>query len=594
MSQTLHLYGTDSDLSKIAGDAGLLCEFPDNSEGLRAAECCYDPHELLGPADAALSVAHAVVSKLLRALLSTEELPILSIFEEPFLEQVSYAVQAFHLDQWISSHGFSTCNFHGYSPWLDRLQRVRSLTGSRYELIAQVSFAESSWLRRGMGRLLKSRKRPAEVFRRLAPLVSRHISAAQIRTLVGQAPRGGIWFYSTGYNFTKIGLEYESYFPEPLHFLVEDPASGGRCLTERRRRFYPLYAWSRAADIPPRSQVRAVARRIGAALASVPLSHEEDRLRTVLLQSSFWDHFLRRRLPFVVFHERVVRRWCDDIHPEMLVVGNAGWERALLQSPEAKNVPSVMLQHGVMHWVYTVADQPVTVFLLRGRFFQRHINETLRRKTVICNYPQQNHTTVEAPDNLRRGLLFITTPYEAAPLFHPAELREILTRLLRASDACRRCLIIRVHPSERISFYQQLVRELQDKSGVHADVAYSQGPGVEDVLARSCVAVLYFSTMFLDCLRHGIPVISFAWHWFPNKRHYEEENIFNFAKDLDHLEELVHKGIAGELSSRRHGLEAFLAATKPEEISQLLQGLWQSRKVEDAVVPHSLAANSAD
>ena len=592
MAQTLHLFGTDSDLSKIAGNAGLLCEFPDDSQWRKAAEFCYGPQELLDSANAALSVAHSVVSKLLAGLLSVEGLPILSIFEEPFLEQVSYAVQAFHLDQWISSHGFSRCDFHGYSPWLDRLRRVRSLTGSRYELMAHVPFAESSWVRRGVRKLLRSRTPPSEVFRQVAPLVSRHASATRFRTLAEQAPHGGIWFYSTAYNYTKIGLEYERFFLQPLHFLVEDAATGGKCLSERGRSFFPLYAWSRVSDIPPHSQVRALARLIVAAVASIPLSGEEDRLRTVLVQSDFWHNFLTRRLPFLLFHERVVRRWCQAIRPEMLVIGNAGWERALLQCPEAKNVPSVMLQHGVMHWVYAVADQPVTVFVVRGKFFQREINESLRRKSVICNYPQQNRTTVEAPDNLRRDILFITTPYQVAPLFHVAELREILARLLRASYAGKRRLIIRVHPSERISFYQQLVKELRDKSGIHAEVAYSQGPGVEEILARSCVAVLYFSTMFLDCLRHGIPVISFAWHWFPNKQHYEEENIFNFARDLGHLEELVHKGIADELPSRRQGLEAFMAATKPEEVSQVLQGLW--RKMEEAVVQQSVAANSAD
>ena len=46
------------------------------------------------------------------------------------------------------------------------------------------------------------------------------------------------------------------------------------------------------------------------------------------------------------------------------------------------------LQHGVMHWTYAVTDQPVDVFLLRGPFFQRTVNEKLRRKTVVHNFPE--------------------------------------------------------------------------------------------------------------------------------------------------------------------------------------------------------------
>jgi hypothetical protein len=137
------------------------------------------------------------------------------------------------------------------------------------------------------------------------------------------------------------------------------------------------------------------------------------------------------------------------------------------------------------------------------------------------------------------------------------------------------------------------VKDLQKASGSQAEVIYSQGSSAEEVLARSCVAVLYFSTMFLDCLRHGIPIISFAWHWFPNKRHYEEEGIFNFAGSLRHLEELIKKGIDGQLRSRRDGLEAFLAPTEPEEISGFLAELWGSR-VKQTSQQHALAAHSAD
>jgi hypothetical protein len=550
---------------------------------------------MLGSADDALSIAHSVVSKFMAALAAIEDLPLLAVFEESLLEQVSYAVQAFHLDHWICSQGFSECCFDGYSLWLDRLQRVRGLSASNYRVIADVAFAESTWRRRGMGRLWKSRSRPGEVFRRVAPLISRHASATRIRQLADKAPRGGIWFYSTSYNFTRIGLEYEMYFPGPVHFLVEDPSTGGRCLSERGRHFYPLYAWSRASDIPSRSEVRAIAQRIVAALTSIPLGEDEDRLRAVLLQSDFWDHLIRRQLPFLIFHERVLRRWVEDVGPEMLVVGNAGWERALLQSPQGKKIPSVMLQHGVMHWVYGVADQPVTAFLSRGEFFRRVINDRLRRKTFICNYPQEHQAIVQARAEERRDVLFVTTPYDVPALFHAAELREILARLLRVCANCRRRLVIRVHPLEKITFYQDLVQELQQASGNHPEVVYSQGPGMEEILQRSCVAILYFSTVFLECLRHGISIISLGWHWFPNKRHFEEEGIFNFAASLDSLEALIQKGIAGQLPSRRDGLETFLAPTKPEEICGLLAELRESRAEEDAAFQqHSFAAHYAD
>lgn len=576
MSRTFDFYGTESRLTALSGSAGLLCELAPDSPHIRGVEYCHRPEQLLGSADQALRIADSVVSKIIHAISIVQGLPILTIMEEPLLEQVSYAVQALHLDRWIRAQGISECRFDSYSAWLDRLRQIRSFTGSAYDLIASVPFGHSHWVQRGIIDLRKSISTPFELFRRIAPLWSRVLSSVLTRKSVQNAPRGGIWFYSTAYNYTRIALEYCEYFPRKLNFLVEDPATAGKALSEIGRDSYTLYAWARASDIPSHAEVGRIGKSITEAVASLSLANDEAVLRNVLLKSEWWDHFVKRLLSFLIFHERAIRRWCDAIRPEMLVVGNSGWERALLESDPAKQVPSVLLQHGIMHWVYAVADQPVTYFLVRGKFFQNAVNDRLRQKTILCNYPQKIGATSLA-ESSRRGILFITMPYRIAPLFHQADLHDILSCLLRASHRLQRPLFIRVHPLERISWYQKLVSEIQEHLGFCCEVVYSQGPGVEDILARSCVAILYFSTMFLDCLSHGIPIVSPDWHWFPNKSHFREAEIFNFASDLRHLEHLVAEGTDGRLAPRSGCLDEFLAPAQPEEVSRVLNDVWQSR-----------------
>lgn len=575
MPNTLHLYGAGSDLTAATGHVGLLCEIAPDSRWLRGAQYCYRAGEMLGSQDAALKVAHSLVRKLIQGASAIEDLPTLTIFEEPLLEQVSYIVQTFLLDGWISSKGFTECRFASYSPWLERLRQVRLVTGSKYALIGDLPFGQGNLAYRAIAKLGQSVGRPAELIRRVAPLRSRYWLTARLRN--PSAIRGGIWFYSTAYNYTKIGLEYEAYFPGKMNFLVEDAATGGKRLRELGRDFHSLYAWARAADIPSSFEVRTFADRLVAAILSVPLTDEQSILRSVLLNGEWWHLFVKRRLAFALFHGRVLQRWRQSVVPEMVVVGNAGWERALLQSRGAEHIPSAMLQHGIMHWVYAVADQPVTTFLLRGKFFQSLINADLRRKTVICNYPQAGGTTIQPKVNSRGNIVFITAPYDVPALFHRGDLRDTLRSLLHVSHKCSRQLVIRVHPLERISSYEKLVSEIQEESGLDSDVAYSQGPGVEDLLARSCVAVLYFSTMFLDCLRHGVPMVSFGWHWFPNKEQFEEAGVFNFASDLRNLEQLIQDAVEGKLPARRDGLEDFLAPSRPEEIEKILRELWESR-----------------
>jgi hypothetical protein len=577
MSKSIHLLSKDSDLTQVKGAVGLLSEFAVDSPWIRGAETCYGPEELIGSVDAALHSVYPLVTKLLEGAPRPEGFPLLSIFEETLLEQLSYILQAFLLDRWISERKFTICRFGSYSPWLDRLREVQKLTQSGYQIVAELPVFQLNAQNRALKRLWTSHPGAQEFFWRVTPLWSRCMSGLPRRTK--NQPRGGIWFYSTAYNYTKIGLEYEPHLPMPMNYLVENPATGGKRLLEVSREWHSLYAWARVSDIPSPLAVRSMGKRFTAAISAVALSETDSALRAVFLKSEWWQLFITRWLPFLIFNSRVLRRWYASVMPEMIVVGNAGFERALLLQENVRGVPVVMLQHGIMHWVYGVTDEPVDVFLLRGPFFQRCLNERLRRKTLILNFPQNPKPGVpKQPEKVRDSILFITAPYDIPELFHQEDLRDILRSLLRVSHAVGCRLMIRVHPMDKVSSYQQRVAELQQELGVAAEVSYSQGPGAEEVLARSRVAVLYFSTMFLDCLRHGIPIVSFGWHWFPNKRRFEEEGIFHFARDLENFEGLIKQGADGNLALTAAGLGTFLAPTEPAEIAAFFRQIWDSRQ----------------
>jgi hypothetical protein len=587
MSDTLHLYARGSQFKDAAGTIGLLCEFSPDSPSLQRAEHCYGIDELLGSPDAALAAAYPLVSNLIGNAPTVEGLRTLGIFEEVLLEQVSFIIQAFHLDRWIASHGFSACRFVSHSPWLDRLLQIRSVRSSAYSLIADVPLLQTNRQARALSKVWSSRANAAEFIRRAMPLWSRHLASARMRKGAQTAPHGGIWFYSTAYNFTKIGLQYEPYLPGKVHYLVEDPATGGKRLSELGREFHRLYAWSEASDIPSQQEVRSIGNQITAGVREAEVTDEAGAVRDVLVRSEWWHNLLTRRLPFAIYNNRVLDRWRRQVQPEMLVIGNSGWERALLLN-EVKTFPVILLQHGIMHWTYAVTDQPVDLFLLRGPFFQRAVNERLRRRTIIRNFPEPIAASAQAMNLARDTILFISAPYDVPEVFHPQDLQDILHSLLRVAHANGRPLTIRVHPMESVAAYREAVAELQKDPGLRAEVRYSQGPGVEEVLARSCVAILFFSTMFLDCLRHGIPIVSFGWHWFPNKAQFDAERIFNFASSLRHFERLIEQGINGELEVRRAGLEEFLAPSDPEELKRLFKKAWDARSARcESTLPTS-------
>lgn len=171
----------------------------------------------------------------------------------------------------------------------------------------------------------------------------------------------------------------------------------------------------------------------------------------------------------------------------------------------------------------------------------------------------------------REAILFITIPYEIHPFLHRDDLNDILSVLLSVAKKQERELIIRVHPLEEIGYYQNCIRQIQ-KTQIRDEInlRYSQGPGLEEVLSRSAVAVTYCSTIFLDCLHYHVPIVSFAWHDFSFKQQIEKYEIFHFAKDLTDLAQLLEKDLSEKQPSSLYNITSFLAETPVEVLRSQL------------------------
>ena len=127
---------------------------------------------------------------------------------------------------------------------------------------------------------------------------------------------------------------------------------------------------------------------------------------------------------------------------------------------------------------------------------------------------------------------------------------------------------------EQIGYYRNIVEKLCLELTLHAEIEYSQWQGLDAVLSNTAVAVTYSSTVFLDCLRRGIPILSFDWHDFAYKSLIEQHGVFHFAKDLADLERLAGEALAGGLATKSD-YERFLAPTSQQEISEFFQSLVQ-------------------
>jgi hypothetical protein len=225
----------------------------------------------------------------------------------------------------------------------------------------------------------------------------------------------------------------------------------------------------------------------------------------------------------------------------------------------------VLLQHGVLGDFCQFVDPPVDHYVVRGQFWKEFLSQKAGERAVVINPPVKSSGKTVGAD-ARNSVVFITAPYSMQELWDASDLDDILGELLQSCAANDSELVIRVHPLEQISSYQSAIARLKRKQKSDAMVSYSQGEGLDELLARAAVAITFCSTVFLDCLSHKVPVISFSWHDFSFKRQIEDYGVFHFCDSLSELSELVQEALSGELPPYADSTEPFLDSNSGDEI----------------------------
>jgi len=552
-------------LLEHAGDASL--PFPhDHLPGLA---------ELLGPSAETKLRAWQLTQKLIAGEPVFEGVLQLHVMEEIIIRALENIFHAIHLDRWLRNNGLSECRFRAPSPHIERLRSIQSASGSTYSIVAPAtdkpSIAQKVKRRvanKGASGLSDSLVLGA---RKFFPNAARYLAAVPKARRSKQ--RGGWWFYSTAYTFTNIGLAYEPHLPQPFQYLIDSSETGDAPLRERGRGYFDIYAWVGASDLPGKNALDELRQRLLQWMNAVQLDGDDAVARTALLQSDVFRTYLRRILPLTCFHSRIFGKFLDEVSPELIVGGNAAFEGPLLQLARTRGIPTVLLQHGILGDYYQLMDQPADTLVVRGEFWKEFVSERMRSRTRIINVPSEK-APAHATHKHDGKILFLTSVDAALTHTHESDLRDILARLLRVGGKSHRALVVRVHPMEQIGYYRNIIEELRAEHNLHAEIEYSQGQGLDTILANTAVAVTYSSTVFLDCLRRGIPIVSFDWHDFAYKSLIERHGVFHFAEDLADLERLIGEGLAGRLAAKSD-YERFLAPTAQQDVSGFFQSLVQ-------------------
>ncbi len=522
--------------------------------------------ELLGDPEEAKIHGASLLKKILEGEPELDGVRHLYALKEPLIHSAVKAYRIVHLHRWVMEHQISECRF-GSVNWVSQgLREVQELAGGNYS-IHEDSLAKA----RGAKRLYRYVRETGSEGLSQIPRIALQTKFPLLSRVILQRKRqasepGETWYYSTFYTYTKIGLAYERSLEKQFRFLISDRGSPELPLRDKGRGWSELCAYVRRSQLPNQRTISNVRQTLSDHIDKVTLSEQDSLVRQLVKHSKEMKDFFHWQIKIGLLEKQAFEGWYNREKPKLLVVGNDSFEGYFLQRARITGLPTILLQHGIFGDFYQLTEHSADMLLVRGKFWQGFISPESRKKSLVANCVSPQVAAGEARSG--QDLLFISVHYKSIPAYHLKDLEDILRTAAKAAMQCSRRLIIRVHPRETPTIYEAMLSKIVAEHNLRPEIAFSTGPTLEDAIQASAVAMLHSSTVFLDCLRRRVPIVSFDWHHFAYKRGIEKHNVFSFAKNLNHLEELLVAGLKGMLTPSRE-YEDFLAPTSEDEVRQV-------------------------
>lgn len=531
------------------GDLAVFWSIPSDSFLAKRYAHAIPLNQILIETKADQLLAAALIKEWVKDEPVIDQIPHLLVCQETIFLEIYKILRLWKLHQWLLERGYQRCIFPTAS-WLDEgLKTIVNLLHSPLQCVYPQRNATSRWQRvlkrlqaEGFSRASLSEEL-SQLYLEIDPFRRWPLAA---KSVLGIAPPrltpGQLWFYSTAATYTQISLQYEPYFPEPFQFLVTKPSFAGKPLAERGRSFTALYAFVDKACIPSTSFVKDTIQHLYVHLKNAANHSSLPEISPLFLKGDWLARFFTILLPRRIFLSRVLKNWLEIAKPSALVLGNQGTESYLTFQAKQLKIKTILLQHGILGRDYPYLDYPIDYYFMRGKFWFNHLCPSAQQRALILNTPVE---TLKQPSIScqKPYLIFATTPTELHYMTMDSHVEDLLNQVIEASAANNLPLMIRVHPLERVAHYQHLVQQSQSASRSKVNISYSQGGEISTLLQQAAAVVMYTSTLFLDCIRHGIPIISFQWMHFGAMEALKAYDVFHYAEDYTALRKLI-KGVA--------------------------------------------------
>ncbi len=75
--------------------------------------------------------------------------------------------------------------------------------------------------------------------------------------------------------------------------------------------------------------------------------------------------------------------------------------------------------------------------------------------------------------------------------------------------------------------------------GIPAHVRFDKAATLDSIMDETDIALMFFSTVYLNCMARGIPVVSLGWNPFFWREQFEREGLVQFARSIEEAYEMI-------------------------------------------------------
>ncbi len=339
---------------------------------------------------------------------------------------------------------------------------------------------------------------------------------------------GGVTFFSSYLNNSRILAAFEPLMPRRVSWLVTNlPARRGARAGQGEVRWLWRFA---PAETP------------AAAQPDRPDSGAQDGEGGIWRE---WQSHLRTAL------EGMTRSWeeyLDRSRPALVVIANQwGIEGWLGDIARKRGIPVAQVMHGVLGGhLFVRTPLRSDIMIAPGEFWKRLWPAAEQEKIILANPEGYVRAVGRRVDGGKRRLTFFSWPMHKSALhYNFSEFADAFASLFRNLLAAGDVEItVRLHPLEHPGDFRDRWKRRFGKlpPGLRLD---KEEP-LSHLLAGTDVALMFRSTVMLDCLASGIPVVLPGW--------------VDFGWDADALKDLSGVHPAADLKDLESTLAVWLAA----------------------------------